>query len=367
MKGYKYMRVLIAGGGTAGHINPGIAIAKYLQQQIPTSQVLFVGTERGLEKELVPKEGFDIKLIDVSGFKRKLSLDTLKSIKGLFSGLHDARKIVREFKPDLVIGTGGYVCGPVVLYAALRRIPTLIHEQNAFPGATNKILSRFVDAVAVSFKESEKYFKSAKKICYTGNPLRSSFFTVNKEDARKQLGLDPKEQLLLIFGGSGGSDFLNNIICDMLKACTLKQRIVFATGHKKYEKVKKELASTNLPNLEILPYVYDMNNMMAVADLVVCRAGAITISELEALGTPAILIPSRHVAANHQEYNARALESNKAAVVITEEEITSALLQEKITGLLSNPEKLANLSTNARRLAVKGASQKIFELIKSIT
>ncbi len=359
------MKVLIAGGGTAGHINPGIAIAKYIKQKQPDAEVVFVGTGKGLETKLVPREGFELKLIRVRGFKRKLSLDTFVAVKELFNGTFEAGKLINEFKPDIVIGTGGYVCGPVLIMAARKKIPTLIHEQNAFPGMTNRILSRFVKAVAISFKESENYFKTAKDLILTGNPIRSEMLLIDRQEARKKLGIGQHIPTVVIFGGSRGAGKINLAVSEMIRDC-LKEvdcRIIFATGEQQFDGIQKMLEGTRNRSLELVPYIYDMANVMAAADLVICRAGAITISELTALGIPSIMIPSPYVTANHQEHNARALEKQGAAEVILEKDLSGKLVYQKMTGLIRDERRLREMALNAKRVGVRDAAEKIYSII----
>ncbi|ODM25182.1 undecaprenyldiphospho-muramoylpentapeptide beta-N-acetylglucosaminyltransferase [Acetivibrio mesophilus] len=362
------MKVIISGGGTAGHINPGLAIARYIKRMKPDAEILFVGTERGLETKLVPRENFEIKMIKVRGFRRKLSLDTLVAVKELFQGLSEARKIIKDYKPDLVIGTGGYVCGPVLFNASRLRIPTLIHEQNAFPGVTNKILSKFVDRVAISFKDAEKYFKDKSKVVFTGNPIRSEMLEVDRETARKKLGISKDVPLVVIFGGSRGAENINSTVAELIKRHKndLGFHLIYATGEAQYEGIMKKIGDVKSQNISILPYIFDMANTMAAADLAVCRAGAITISELTALGVPSILIPSPYVTANHQEHNARALEQQGASVVILEKNLRQEILYEQITTLLKDKDMLSKMAQNAKKMGITNATEKIFAIIKDI-
>lgn len=359
------MKVLVAGGGTAGHINPGIAIAKYIKQEQPDAEVVFVGTKKGLETKLVPREGFELKLIRVRGFRRKLSLDTLKAVKELFNGTFEARRLIKEYKPDIVIGTGGYVCGPVLFMASRKRIPTLIHEQNAFPGITNRILSRFVDVVAISFKESEAYFKTARELLLTGNPIRNEMLEVDRRKAREKLSVEGHMPVVVIFGGSRGAEEINLAVTEMIRdnINEVDCRIIFATGERQYEGIARELEGIGNKSVEIVPYIYDMANVMAAADLVICRAGAITISELTALGVPSIMIPSPHVTANHQEHNARALEKQRAAEIILEKDLSGRVIYQKMISLVRDERRLKDMAQNARRVGVRDAAEKIYNAV----
>ncbi|HHW32325.1 MAG TPA: undecaprenyldiphospho-muramoylpentapeptide beta-N-acetylglucosaminyltransferase [Clostridiaceae bacterium] len=362
------MNVLISGGGTAGHINPGIAIAKFVRSKHPDANILFVGTRRGMEGKLVPAEGFNIKFIKVRGFKRSLSFDNLVVVKELFEGLREAKKIINEFKPDIVIGTGGYVCGPVVYMAWRMKIPTLIHEQNAFPGVTNRILARFVNAVAISFKESEKYFKHPEKLVYTGNPIRQEIIQSKRSSAREKLGLKPGEKLVVIAGGSLGAQKINQVVTSMLLKYgkLIDYNIIFSTGNSQYETVKKSLEGFSKPSIKIVPYIYDAADVYAAADIMVCRSGAITCSEVTVLGLPAIMIPSPNVVANHQEYNARSLEKQGAAVVILEKDFNEEVLYSQIDKLLMDETKLHKMSANSKKIGIQNASEKIYEVIEKL-
>lgn len=358
------MKVIIAGGGTAGHINPGLTIAKHIQQKKPESKILFVGTEQGLETNLVPREGFELSLIRVMGFKRKVILQNIKAINELLCGLKDAYRVVKQFKPDIVIGTGGYVCGPVLMVAALLKIPTLIHEQNAFPGMTNRILSKFVDRVAISFKEAAKHFSVGKKIVFTGNPIRIEMLQADRAKSREKLGV-ANESLVVIFGGSRGAGKVNQIVAEMLNKEFQENefKVVFSTGVGQFDSVKEVLGERSFSFAQIVPYIYNMQEVMAAADLLITRAGAMTISEIAAMGIPSILIPSPYVTANHQEHNARALELQGASVVVLEKNLGSKLLYEQIKSLLGDKEQLAKMGRNAKKIGNTTATEKIYSII----
>jgi UDP-N-acetylglucosamine--N-acetylmuramyl-(pentapeptide) pyrophosphoryl-undecaprenol N-acetylglucosamine transferase len=360
------MRYIISGGGTGGHINPGIAIAREIKAREPDAEILFVGTEKGLEGDLVPRAGFNIRFIEVRGFKRKLSMDTLRTIGKLIKSFGSIKKIFREFKPDAVIGTGGYVCGPVVFYAALKKLPTLIHEQNAFPGVTNRILSRYVDEVAISFEESRRRFKGKARITLTGNPIRSEFFLLDKEKAREKLGLPGDMPLVVISGGSLGAEHINNCVKDMIirHSKDISYKLIVSTGSRNYDDVMKELKEPLPENIQIVPYIYNMGEVLAAADLAVTRSGAITVSELSALGVPAILIPSPFVAENHQEYNARALENKGAAVVILQSQLTHEILYGQIDKLIKDKELRRRMASAAKKCGINNAAPEIYKLIR---
>lgn len=363
------MKVLLTGGGTAGHINPAIAIANYIKENEKNAEFLFVGTERGLEKTLVPKCGYNIKFIDVLGLKRSLTLKNIKVLYNYIKSFSDAKKIISEFDPDVVIGTGGYVCAPVVKAAAKLKIPTLIHEQNVFPGLAVKMLSNTADITAISFEETRDMMK-AKKMVLTGNPLRPNLLKeIDKTALRNKYGFDEKP-LVLIFGGSLGAPCINRALAQMLDK-KLDFNLIASTGEKNYEDTMNLIKDSNvdidsMSNVKILPYLYDMEEIFGGADLIVGRAGAITVSEITALGKAAVLIPSPYVAHNHQEYNARYLEKNGAATVIMENELTGQVLLDKINEILKNEKTLSNMSSDSKKIGISDACDKIYVCIKNL-
>jgi UDP-N-acetylglucosamine--N-acetylmuramyl-(pentapeptide) pyrophosphoryl-undecaprenol N-acetylglucosamine transferase len=363
------MRYIISGGGTGGHINPGLAIAREIIANEPDAEILFVGTKHGLESRLVPREGFEIKYIDVQGFKRKLSLDTLKTIIKLIKSFSAIRRIINEFKPDAVIGTGGYVCGPVVYSAARRKIPTLIHEQNAFPGITNKILSHYVNAVAISFEESREKFKGKARIILTGNPVRRELFSLSRDEARKKLKLSQDTCLVVVFGGSLGAEYINQCMIEMINSHyeDIKYELIFATGMKHYDQVMQQIKVRIPSNIIIEPYLYNMGEILSAADLAVCRGGAITISELCALGIPSIIIPSPYVAENHQEFNARALERKGASVVILQNQLNSEILYGQINKLTLDNTLRKKMAQASKKAGICNSASKIYDVLKQIT
>lgn len=365
------MRYLVTGGGTGGHIYPALAIASEIKNRYKDADILYVGTKKGLESELVPKEGFNFKTIRVKGMPRKLNLESIKAMKELLLGLMDANKIINDFKPDVVIGTGGYVCGPVVYVASKKKIPTLIHEQNAFPGITNKILSRYVDKILVTFEDSKKYFKHQDKVILTGNPIRKSILEVDKRKAYSDLNINPNIPFILSFGGSGGQKKLNDAMLYVIEKNINNDfiQIMHVTGNRFYDEYIKELKSKNLTlkqNIKILPYLYDIPKALNIADLVITSAGAITLAELSAVGAPSILIPKGYTAENHQEYNARAFEKKGASYLILEKDLTGQGLYETINKIIHDKKKLSEMSKNSRELGNINATEKIVDIINEI-
>ncbi|MFA5523573.1 MAG: undecaprenyldiphospho-muramoylpentapeptide beta-N-acetylglucosaminyltransferase [Tissierellales bacterium] len=366
------MKVLVTGGGTGGHIYPALAIARKIKMEHKDADILYVGTENGLEAEIVPKEGLKFKPIRVRGFSRKLSKETIKSIKELFLGLNDAKKVINDYKPDIVIGTGGYVCGPIVLTAALKKIPTMIHEQNAFPGVTNRILSRFVDKIAGSFEESKKYFKDSNKLVITGNPIRQDIIGFNKKIAYKDLNIDSNKPFLLSFGGSGGQKKLNDAMLDVIIDNNNNKniQIIHVTGKRLYDSFMKELREKGVENLigniRVYPYLFEVPKALSIADLIITSGGAIAIAELTAVGIPSILIPKAYTTENHQEYNARALEKKGASIVILEKDLNGELLNREIISLLSDKRKLSDMAIRSKRMGITNADERIINIVKEL-
>lgn len=361
------MKYLISGGGTGGHIYPALAILNEIKLNDKDADILYVGTKEGLEAKLIPKEGIAFKTIRVKGIPRKINKNSFIALRELFHGLRESNRIIKDFKPDIVIGTGGYVCGPVVYRAYRNKIPTLIHEQNAFPGITNKILSKFVDKVAVTFDESIKYFKHPDRVIKTGNPIRSEILNIDKDQAYKNLDLNPDKTVILCFGGSGGQKSLNIAIKDMLKSLeTIDFQLIHITGERFYYEFMEEIKALNLnpKDIRILPYLYEMAQALNVADIIVTSSGAITLAEISSIGIPSILIPKAYTAENHQEYNARSFEEKDAAVVILEKDLDGKKLKKEILDLLKDKEKLKKMSKMSKKLGKTDAAHQIYGIIE---
>jgi len=374
------MRIIIAGGGTAGHIYPGIALAKRLVKKQDGVEILFIGTEKGMESRIIPQEGFQIEFIRVSGFQRKIGLEFFSSFQKMFEGYADAKAIIKRFQPDIVIGMGGYVCGPVLFCASRMKIPTLIHEQNAVPGVTNKLLARFVDTVCISFEESRQFFKSARYVSLTGNPVREELLTVNRKECREKMNLTVGDRLVVVMGGSLGAEKINETMVSLIQNFYQSPiqvgqfsnqvkgyRLLFATGEGRYEAVLGQFAASPVPvGVEIRSFIHNVAEVFAAADLIICRAGAITLSELAVMGLPSILIPSPNVTANHQEKNALTFQKQGAAFLVLESNLSAAVLSETINDLLGTPAILARMSKQAFVLAKPGAVNQIIEEIMAL-
>ncbi len=362
------MRVLITGGGTGGHINPALAIAQKIKNENPSNEILYVGTKNSLESELVPKAGFEFGYVSAKYLRRKISLENIKTLFASAKGVIDSLKIINQFKPDIVVGTGGYVCGPVVLAASLKKIPTMIHEQNVFPGITNKILSKVVDVVAISFAEAEKYFPedAVKKLVLVGNPVRKDILTADRRKSRIKLNLSSDTILIYSFGGSGGQPSLNKAIIDVIKKYNKQKgiRIIHVTGKNHHHDFMNQINEDNIDigdNIVILDYMYDAATALSASDIVIGSAGAITIAEITVTGVPSVLIPKTYTAENHQEYNARALEKVGAAKVILEKNLNGSELIKAIEEIIENKSVLRTMSLNSKKMGNTDVENKIYE------
>jgi UDP-N-acetylglucosamine--N-acetylmuramyl-(pentapeptide) pyrophosphoryl-undecaprenol N-acetylglucosamine transferase len=360
------MKVLVTGGGTGGHIYPGLAFIRELQSRNPAVELLYVGTKTGMEADIIPKERLAFASIHSRGFRRKLSWDTFKTVGVAGQGVIEAGRILKQFQPDLVVGTGGYVAGPMVLQAALRRIPTLIHEQNALPSVTNRLLARFVTAIAVSFQESIRYFPAGKPIFVTGNPVRKEIMQLNRKEACQRLELNCDQKTLLIVGGSNGAEPINNTVMQLIPRLQneFNLQVLFVTGRRNFQLVQDYLQSNNIEvrsGSRIIPYMYDMPAGLKAADLVISRAGGM-IAEINTCGLPAIYIPSPYVADNHQEYNAKAIENQGAAIMLRETELTPATLGDTLAKMLNQPNLLENMQKAAWALAKPKATEDLVDI-----
>lgn len=364
------MRVLLSGGGTAGHINPALAIAEKIRFENPDAEIAFVGTPAGMENRLVTKAGYKIYHVDVKGFQRKLTLKNISTAwKALVSPMR-AGKIIKEFRPDIVIGTGGYVSWPVVKAAASRKIPTVIHEQNAQAGVTTRMLSGLVDKVMISFEATRTQLKAENgDIVLTGNPVRPELFTINKEDERQKLSI-PSAPYIVSCGGSLGARAINDAVLELIKKKTFSSNNIYIThavGSYEWKRREEEIAKLEADNnCNVQEYIYDMPSRMCASDLVICRAGAITLAELATLGKPAILIPSPYVTDNHQYKNAKVVEEAGAAIVIEEKDLTPELLEETLLGLLRDGARLEEMQKNARKLAINDTHDRIYKIINEL-
>lgn len=364
------MKVLLSGGGTGGHVYPAIAIANKIRDEHPDAEIIFVGTEKGIESEIVPKYGFELKTVTVQGFKRKIDFDNVKRVFKLFKGLEQSRKIVKKFKPDIVIGTGGYVSGPVLFNASMGKIPAIIHEQNSFPGVTNKILSKTVTKVLTSFEDSHKRFPEAaeEKLVFTGNPVRKEILLSRKNIARKNLSISDEKRMVLCYGGSGGSRKINDAMRLVIKNMVNEDiAFIFATGKSYYDEFMESISDINLkPYQKVVPYLEDMANALAASDLVIGSAGAISLAEITALGKPSIIIPKAYTAENHQEYNAKSIEKQGAGIAILEKNLTPESLNTAVFKLLGDRELLVDMANASKTIGKPEAIDLIYDEIMKV-
>ena len=363
------MKFVLTCGGTAGHINPALAVAGRLKELLPGSEFLFLGAEGKMEMELVPRAGYEIRPLPISNISRGKSLrdlsHNLNTLKSVMVSRHMTRMILQDFRPDAVIGTGGYVCYPVLAEAAALRIPTVVHESNAVPGLTTKMLAGQVDRILVGFEESRAQYPDPERVVVTGTPVRGEFDRYTKESARKELGLAPEQPFVVSVWGSLGSGHMNGKILELLPLLRGQKdfRLLHAIGSRDYADFSVKLKEIGIPpedcGAELREYIYDMPRVMAAADLILCRAGASTLSELGYMGKPAVLIPSPNVTNHHQERNARVLEKAGGAVVLLEGEFDAARLLSLVRELLADPERLQSMSGAMRATAVHDATDKI--------
>ena len=370
------MKFIFTCGGTAGHINPALAVAGRLKELLPDSEFLFLGAEGKMEMDLVPREGYQIKPLKITNLSRGKSLKALRhnlnTVKNVALSYRQAKAIIRDFQPDAVIGTGGYVCYPVLKAASRLHVPTAVHESNAVPGLTTKMLAKLVDRIMVGFEESRQYYPQPEKVIVTGTPVRGEFAACTKAQARQELGLAGNEKLVVSVWGSLGAGHMNGIMTELIPLLDGKQsfRLLHAAGKMYYPGVCEKLAET-APNLaarkvDLREYIFDMPRVMAAADLVLCRAGASTISELTYMGKPVIMVPSPNVTNHHQERNARVLEKAGGAKVLLEGEFDARSLLALVQELLADEQRLSAMSAAMRSLAVPDATDQICGIIMDI-
>lgn len=394
------MKAIIAAAGTGGHINPAIAIANEIMKKEPDSKIIFIGTNHGLETDLVPRAGYELKTIESYGIKRSLSIENIKRFFKTMHSVKDVRKIIKYFKPDVVIGTGGYICVSVMKAAQKEHVKYVLHESNVLPGVATKILAKKASVVLLGFKEAKERLPEETKTVFTGTPTKVADLDYSEkqiEDKKEELGLDKEKKLVLIFGGSQGARSINNAVKDIIinkeneknvHTITIinsekemneisfdkdeNYEIMWAVGKKQFAGVKEELAKhqidiENIKNVKALPYIYNMEEMMNIADLIVSRSGAMTITEIEKVGKGAIFIPYPYAAENHQEYNARALEKIGAAKVILDKDLNAESLEKMISSLTEDKDVLKHMGEVAKSQSIPNVEEKIYqEIYKAI-
>ncbi|UQS85547.1 undecaprenyldiphospho-muramoylpentapeptide beta-N-acetylglucosaminyltransferase [Apilactobacillus apisilvae] len=361
------MRVIISGGGTGGHIYPALAFIEELLKQEPNSKILYVGSTRGLEKNIVPKKGIDFKELEIQGFKRSLSLYNFKTVALFLKSVHNSKKIIKDFKPDIVIGTGGYVSGAVLYAASKMKVPTMIHEQNSVVGLTNRFLSKHVTKIAVGFKDAIKQFPEYKTT-YTGNPRAQQVANMHSEFKWSEYDLKDDLPTVLIFGGSQGALKINKVVEESMTNFNKRSyQVVFVTGSNRYADVQAQLSNTKVAdNIRVKKYISDMPSILPKVDLIVGRAGATSLAEITALGIPSILIPSPYVTADHQTKNALSLVKNDAALIITEDDLSPKTLMNNIDFVMHDDVKRKQMAENSKKMGCTDSATQLLNLAKSI-
>ena len=371
------MNVIFTCGGTAGHINPAIAVANIWKERYPDSKILFIGGKGTMEEELVPKAGYELIVLPAFGLERSFSMpairNNLRAVKSVMYGVRECKRILREFGADVVVGTGGYASFPALAAARLLKIPSCVHESNAMPGLTTRLVADWVDKVLVCFPESARYYRHGDRVEVVGMPVRREFIYTKKEDARRELGLDARPVVVSAFG-SQGAKAMNEVTGKLFRleqeaGCPFRH--IHAVGSYGWgwmpEFVQKQgVRLEETPNITMQEYIYNMPTVMAAADVFISRAGASTCNEICASGTPCILIPSPNVTDNHQEKNARALEAQGAAVVILEKECTPQRLMEEITALLGDKVRYSAMSKALYSMSVPDSAERLCAVMEQL-
>ncbi len=358
-----------------GHINPGIAIANKIKQEEKDAKIIFIGTTRGLENDLVERAGYQLKTINAYGLSKKLSIDNIKKMYKTLKGYEEAKKIIKEFKPDIVIGTGGYICGATISAAHSLKIPTMLHESNSFPGKAVKMLRKKTNTILVSFSDAIPRIQGAKNVVYTGTPvkIKKKDYSINEKDRiLKEVGLNQLKPIVLISGGSQGAQKINEAVLDIIKNKLNKNyQIIWATGPKQFDILKKDLRENHIDinsveGIKMVQYIYNMEEMMNISNLSIGRAGAMTVTEIANLGKPSILVPLPNVSHDHQLYNAKVLEKLGATKIILNDELTGKILNNAIEEIVLDKNKMEEMGKNASKIAVNDAEKKIYQEIKKL-
>ena len=370
------MNVIFTCGGTAGHVNPALALADYMEKKLPELNVLFVGTPDGMERQLVEKQGYDFRGVEVSGFRRSLKwksiLFNIKAAKTVLTSPRQAKQILKDFRPDLVVGTGGYASYPMVRSAARAGVPTAVHESNMVPGLTTRQLEPYADRIMVGFEDCRQHYRHPEKIVVTGTPVRGDFFALSRAEAREKLGFSDQRPLVVSFWGSLGARDMNEKMLDFFRLEVEDGEPfhhIHAVGGAGWERIKEELSARGLdkcPSLDVREYIYDMAVVMRSADLVICRAGASTVSEITALAVPTIIVPSPYVTNNHQEKNARILEKHGGARLLLEQECTGESLYRAAREILDDPERRLAMSRGMGSLGILDATERIYDTVMAL-
>ncbi len=354
------MKIILCGGGTSGHIYPALAIADAIKEKLPDTELLFIGREGGFENRAVKKSNIKLTTLKIEGISRNLSLKNIKRLKLAADAKKKAVEIVKDFEPDVVVGTGGYVCWPVITAAQKLGIPTLIHESNVYPGLVTKLLAPKTNCVLLNYPDTKKYLPKKSNTEIIGNPLRSDFSKISKKSAKKELKIGENDIFIVSFGGSGGAKELNEILTSLMKKSFVSTPNIFhlhATGNKYFDEYKNLDLSKAKGRCKIVPFIEDMPKKLAAADIVISRAGAMTLSEISLLGAASILIPSPNVTNNHQLKNAKLLSDAKACILIEEKDLSEELLRSKIERLIKDTEGRVQMGKRAEKFAKKDAAK----------
>lgn len=362
------MKVLVSGGGTGGHIYPAVSLVKHIKEKHPDAEFLYVGTKKGLESKIVPDQGIPFQTIEIQGFKRSLSLSNFKTVYLFINSVKEAKKIIKKFQPDVVIGTGGYVCGSVVYAASKLKVPTIIHEQNSVAGMTNKFLSKYVDKIGICFSDVTQDFP-AEKVVMVGNPRAQEVAGIEKSAVLTEFGLEPNKPTVLIFGGSRGAMAINDAMMASLEVFKTKPyQILYASGDIYFDEINQKWQEvTPSENVKIVPYIKNMENVLGNVELVVGRAGATSLAEITSIGLPAILIPSPNVTNDHQTKNAQSLVNKEAALMIKNSELSKESLVTTIDELMLNEEKRSNMAEASKREGIQDATDRLYQLMMELT
>ncbi|WP_297281448.1 undecaprenyldiphospho-muramoylpentapeptide beta-N-acetylglucosaminyltransferase [uncultured Anaerococcus sp.] len=359
------MRVIISGGGTGGHIYPAIAIAQKIEENISDTKILYVGIKGGPEEAIAKKYGYEFRSIEGMGIPRKINKRLFKSLHTNMKGFRSAKKIIKDFKPDIAIGTGGYVCGPIIYKAAKAGVPTLIHESNSYPGVTSKFLSKKVDALCISYKQAKEHFKYKKNIVVTGNPVRTNFSSDYSSEDLRNLGIDKDIPVVFSFGGSNGSYAMNKAVKEMSYKLNGDFYLLHQTGKRNYDDFIKDLSDN--PYLKVFPYIDNIDLFYAVSDLIIASSGAMSLAEISSVAKASILIPKAYTTENHQQYNAKTYVDNGASTMILERDLNGQVLYNNIMSIVNDKNKLTEMGDASSKLSNDGASDAIFNLILDLT
>lgn len=360
------MRVIVTGGGTGGHIYPALAIADKFKEMDQSTEILYVGNDEGIEKDIVPKTGYPMELVDARWLDKSSPWQLIKTGARVTKGILEANRVMRKFKPDVVIGTGGYVCFPVIVAGKRFGAKTFLHEQNAFPGLANRTLEKYVNKVFLGFSDAAKYFKDESKMIEAGNPVRKSFFHLEKSQARAKLGFPEDDFVVFSFGGSLGAEKINEVAFELMQVVNghEKMRMVFGTGKWYYDSILQKAGAKEISlkeNIIIKDYIDDMENYLAASDLIISRAGALSVAEMTVCGRACILIPSPNVTGNHQYYNAKAVADRGGAILIEEKDLTAEGLIKEVMRLKNNPEIAVKMGRAAKACAPMKALDIIYD------